>query len=95
MHLHRHGCRGLNYALLCCWCLFTVRANTAPCQEVLLPSFPVLLPLFSQEGGTVACKGIRPHVAYVSAHSAVLRLWHALRHAIWVIFVEQGKLYPL
>ena len=36
MHLHRRGCLGLSDALLCCLCLFTVRAPLLK-QQVLFP----------------------------------------------------------
>ena len=56
MHLLRHGCLGLNDALCC----FARCAQTTPFveqQEVLLPSFSVLLPLFSQGcGGKLTTK---------------------------------------
>ena len=31
MHLHRHGCLSFTDALLCCWCVFTVRRKQRPC----------------------------------------------------------------
>ena len=50
IHLHRHGCLGLDNALLCCCCFFTVctNSNLVRIKVVLFPSFSVLLPLFSQ-----------------------------------------------
>ena len=51
MQPHRHGCQGLDDALLCCLCSSPVRANNALVrlseqQEMSLPSFSVLLPRF-------------------------------------------------
>ena len=53
MPLRSHGCLGLDDALLCRWCIFRCVQPTplSERQEVLFPSFSVLLPLFSQGAG--------------------------------------------
>ena len=51
IHLHRHGCLGLNDALLCGLCLSTMHATPLSEQkEVLFLLFSVLLLLFPQKG---------------------------------------------
>ena len=61
MHRHRHGCLGLNNALLCCLCLFTVRAKyalvrtTGGVASVIFGALPLFLPVGGGGGG-----GTRP-----------------------------------
>ena len=60
MHLHRHGCPGLDDVLFGCWCRFTRCAQTTSLseqQEMMFPSFSVLLPVFLHggRGGGVMC----------------------------------------
>jgi len=42
VHLHRHGCLGLDDALLCCLCLLTVRANYSAFAIVLARGYVYL-----------------------------------------------------
>ena len=63
MHLRRYGCLGLNDALLCCFCLFMVRANhalvstTAGVASVIFRALIVVLAKGGRGGGRSSSAG--------------------------------------
>ena len=91
MHLHRHGCWGLNDALVCCWCLATVHANNAVVRTaggVVCIIFSVFAAVLTKEGegkeGGRSGSGGRPPAASLFCGPRLL-------FCSWPVFPAQAK----